>query len=131
MLTLRGIELVPARLLVRDVDLPLDVDQHAFVAAAFDRITDFERPPFGRGVVVDEDLESRCLAFDASLRIFEIRHQHRRDAVCLVAGIAHLVAGLRQAGWRFRRQIEFGVAVAEAGNADAGMDLVGRHVHLP
>ena len=38
-------ELVPGGLLVRQVDAPLDVDERAGIAAAFDRVAELERPP--------------------------------------------------------------------------------------
>ena len=77
-LALRGVELVPARLLVRDIDLPLDVDQRAGIAAALDPVADLERPPFGRVVVIDEHLEPRGLPLDAPVGVAEIRDQHGR-----------------------------------------------------
>ena len=44
-LTLHLLELVPARLLVGDIGLPLDFNERAVVAAALDSVADLERTP--------------------------------------------------------------------------------------
>src|ERR1700733_12244971 len=67
MLTLAGVELVPAGFLVGDIDLPLDIDQRAGIAAALDAVADLERPPLRRLLVIDEDLEARGLPLDPAL----------------------------------------------------------------
>src|SRR5665213_1166850 len=96
-LALAGVELVPAGLLVGDIDLPLDIDQRAGIAATFDAVADIERAAVRRHLVIDEHLEARGLALDPALGVAEIRHQHWRDAIGLVERIAQRVAGLPQA----------------------------------
>ena len=86
--TIRLLEFVPARLFVGDVDLPLDVDQRAGVAAAFDVVTDFQGTSLGRLLVVDIDLEARGLSLDASLRVLESGLRLHRLAVRGEQGIA-------------------------------------------
>src|SRR5437763_5536152 len=80
-LALRLVELVPARLLVGDVSLPLDVDELAGITAAFHGVADLERAPLGRLFVIDIDLEARRLPLDAALAVLEVGDRHRLHAV--------------------------------------------------
>jgi len=123
----RCVELVPAGLLVGEIDLPVDRGQRAAIAAAFDLVADLERSPLGARVVVNEHLETRGLPLDAALPVTEARDEERRDPIRAKALIAVIVAFHRQTGRRLGRQVEFAVAVAETGDADARMDLVCRH----
>jgi hypothetical protein len=72
MLAGQAVELVPAGLLVGDVDAPLDVDEGAPVAAALHMVAELERPAFRGFLVIDEDLKPRGLALDAAFGILEL-----------------------------------------------------------
>ena len=95
-LAVQLLELVPGRLLVREVDAPLDVDQRAGVAAALDLVADLERPSLGALVVVDADLEARGLALDAPLGVLERLDGQLGRAVRRELGLPLRVAGDRQ-----------------------------------
>src|SRR5437868_14453635 len=55
------LELIPARFLVREPDTPLDVDERAGIAAAFDAIAAFDRTSVRRRVVVPPHFKAPAL----------------------------------------------------------------------
>src|SRR5438270_9890896 len=84
MFSLKLLELIPARFLIRQVDTPLDIDERAGIAAAFDLVAQPQRAALRILFVVGPNLEARCLSFKSSLVIFERRdrlfsHTVRRE----------------------------------------------------
>ena len=123
MLAGQAVELVPAGLLVGDVDAPLDVDEGTPVAAARHMVAELERPAFRGFLVIDEDLKPRGLALDAAFGILELHDQPRRHPIGLELRVAVGAAFLGQPRRSLGCQIEIRLAIAQASDADAGWIL--------
>ena len=120
-LAAQPVEGEPCRLLVGELDAPLDVDQLAAIAATLDMVADLQRAALGIGRVIDEDLETRGLALDAALAVLEML-----DRRVVLGGIAVGVAFDRQLRRFFRRDAEAVGTVAEPGDADCRVDAIDR-----
>src|SRR3954447_22564791 len=89
-LTQRRVELVPARLLVGEIDLPADLGQRPVITAAFDLVADLERPAIGAFLVIDKDLKACRLALNAALGVAKLGDENRGNSI----GAKTLVAGI-------------------------------------
>src|SRR6266566_7374650 len=84
MFSLELLELIPARLLIRQIYTPLDIDERAGIATAFDLVAQPQRPALRMLFVVGPNLKACCLSLKSSLAIFERRdrlfsHTVRRE----------------------------------------------------
>jgi hypothetical protein len=120
------LELIPARLLVREVDSPMDVvdpDLAALPGMSVDDVefvADLQLAPIGTGIVVDEHAEPSGLPSDPAVAVLELAD--RLLPAVLHDGVAIGVAIDRQRAGGLRRNVERVRAVPEPRDPDGGMD---------
>ena len=90
------LELIPRRLLVGEVDAPLDIDEFPRVSPALDGVAELERATFRARLIVDEHLESGGLPHDPTLAVLEAVDAQHRLAVGREPRIPLPIAGDRQ-----------------------------------